>query len=184
VLKNIPFTGMQMRFGYQRVSEREICSFSRVRVCVCVLQRCSGVALGGVCENTTSGNSDTTTARKSKRSVTRCRHLLLISFNCFLKREKKQSRSFKNDASKRGGKKRDFDDAKILSSSQNVLLDHFFIAHTVLVLSLLSLVLVFFRDLSLSLFDYFTRAASHELRSASRGVYIPAPVDLLRGFHS
>jgi hypothetical protein len=153
-------------------------------VCVCVLQRCSGVALGGVCENTTSGNSDTTTARKSKRSVTRCRHLLLISFNCFLKREKKQSRSFKNDASKRGGKKRDFDDAKILSSSQNVLLDHFFIAHTVLVLSLLSLVLVFFRDLSLPLFDYFTRAASHELRSASRGVYIPAPVDLLRGFHS
>jgi hypothetical protein len=102
----------------------------------------------------------------------------------FKKREKKQSRSFKNDASKRGGKKRDFDDAKILSSSQNVLLDHFFIAHTVLVLSLLSLVLVFFRDLSLSLFDYFTRAASHELRSASRGVYIPAPVDLLRGFHS
>ena len=103
----------------------------------------------------------------------------------FKKREKKQSRSFENDdASKRGGKKRDFDDAKILSSSQNVLLDHFFIAHTVLVLSLLSLVLVFFRDLSLSLFDYFTRAASHELRSASRGVYIPAPVDLLRGFHS
>ena len=80
--------------------------------------------------------------------------LLLISFNCFLKkREKKQSRSFKNDdASKRGGKKRDFDDAKILSSSQkNVLLDHFFIPHAVLVLSLLSLVLVFFRDLSLSL---------------------------------
>ena len=112
--------------------------------------------------------------------------LLLISFNCFLKkREKKQSRSFENDASKRGGKKRDFDDAKILSSSQkNVLLDHFFIPHAVLVLSLLSLVLVFFRDLSLSLFDYFTRAASHELRSASRGVYIPAPVDLLRGFHS
>ena len=155
-------------------------------MCVCVLQRCSGVALGGVCENTIWGNSDTTTARKSKRSVTRCRHLLLISFNCFLKREKKQSRSFKNDdASKREGKKRDFDDAKILSSSQkNVLLDHFFIPHAVLVLSLLSLVLLFFRDLSLSLFDYFTRAASHELRSASRGVYIPAPVDLLRGFHS
>ena len=103
----------------------------------------------------------------------------------FKKREKKQSRSFENDASKRGGKKRDFDDAKILSSSQkNVLLDHFFIPHAVLVLSLLSLVLVFFRDLSLSHFDYFTRAASHELRSASRGVYIPAPVDLLRGFHS
>ena len=104
----------------------------------------------------------------------------------FKKREKKQSRSFENDdASKRGGKKRDFDDAKILSSSQkNVLLDHFFIPHTLLVVSLLSLVLLFFRDLSLSLFDYFTRAASHELRSASRGVYIPAPVDLLRGFHS
>jgi len=66
-----------------RLREREICSFSRVRVCVCVLQRCSGVALGGVCENTIWGNSDTTTARKSKRSVTRCRHLLLISFNCF-----------------------------------------------------------------------------------------------------
>ena len=79
--------------------------------------------------------------------------LLLISFNCFKKkREKKQSRSFENDASKRGGKKRDFDDAKILSSSQkNVLLDHFFIPHAVLVLSLLSLVLIFFRDLSLSL---------------------------------
>jgi hypothetical protein len=88
VLKNIPFTGMQMRFGYQRVSEREICSFSRVRVCVCVLQRCSGVALGGVCENTTSGNSDNTTARKSKQSVTRY-GLLLISFNCFLKKRKK-----------------------------------------------------------------------------------------------
>jgi len=111
--------------------------------------------------------------------------LLLISFNCFKKkREKKQSRSFENDASKRGGKKRDFDDAKILSSSQkNVLLDHFFIPHAVLVLSLLSLVLYSFA-ISLSLFDYFTRAASHELRSASRGVYIPAPVDLLRGFHS
>ena len=141
-----------------------------------------------MCENTIWGNSDTTTARKSKRSVTRCRHLLLISFNCFKKkREKKSNReAFENDASKRGGQKRDFDDAKILSSSQkNVLLDHFFIPHAVLVLSLLSLVLLlFFRDLSLSLFDYFTRAASHELRSASRGVYIPAPVDLLRGFHS
>lgn len=155
-----------------------------MRACACVYYSAVAVSRSVVCARILRKNSDTTTARKSKRSVTRCRHLLLISFNCFLKREKKQSRSFKNDASKRGGKKRDFDDAKILSSSQNVLLDHFFIAHTVLVLSLLSLVLVFFRDLSLSLFDYFTRAASHELRSASRGVYIPAPVDLLRGFHS
>ena len=108
-------------------------------------------------------------------------------FQLLFLKEKKSNReaSENDDASKRGGKKRDFDDAKILSSSQkNVLLDHFFIPHAVLVLSLLSLVLLFFRDLSLSLFDYFTRAASHELRSASRGVYIPAPVDLLRGFHS
>ena len=150
----------------------------RACACVCITER-------SVYARILRGNSDTTQTTTARKQ-TKCDAMpLLISFNCFLKREKKQSRSFKNDASKRGGKKRDFDDAKILSSSQkNVLLDHFFIPHTVLVLSLLSLVLVFFRDLSLSLFDYFTRAASHELRSASRGVYIPAPVDLLRGFHS
>ena len=112
-----------------------------------------------VCARILRGNSDNTTARKSKQSVTRYR-LLLISFNCFLKKRKKAKEARKR-CIQGGGK-------KLLRSSSRSYFYHI----NVIIISSIVIIIILSRSLSLSLSLTILRALLHTSFARPRAAFI------------
>ena len=155
----------------------------RACACVCITER-------SVYARILRGNSDTTQTTTARKQ-TKCDAMpLLISFNCFLKKRKKAKEARKR-CIQGGGKNETLTRMNYYRHLRRTfrftsLGSFFYHINGIICIIIVVSIIILSRSLSLSLSlsDYYTRAASHELRSASRGVYIPAPVDLLRGFHS